>query len=374
MALEFEYLLQEISVGQPCGMDCSFSNEFLNINNARKQDDLLLEQGDWVADPKQADWSLVEAWSIELLNGKTKDLRLYTWLTEAWSHLYGFEGIARCLELYQRSLVKYWLQLHPAIEDGDLDQRLGLLEGFIVQLPGLIRQVSLIGQSPFYSLKDYEIFLYQHHQKRKQQSEETEEQENSAQDLLQFEQLLLNTPKPLQQQNYQYILEIQHQWQQFKTVLDGLLGSEGPGFAAADAQLEAIFVTIQRLYLKQTTSLPELTAQSFDEVQRTQNPAENPAIPSPHQMIETWQHSIQLNGQHHIVHRAQAMKVLQEIADYFQIHEPHSPVSYMLQKTIKWGQLPLHEWLVQVVKNENPLEHLHELLGVSTHNESGREW
>ena len=67
------------------------------------------------------------------------------------------------------------------------------------------------------------------------------------------------------------------------------------------------------------------------------------------------------------------MKVLQEIADYFQTNEPHSPVSYMLQKTIKWSQMPLHEWLAQVIKSESPLESVQELLGVNNNHESN-EW
>ncbi len=34
----------------------SFSNEFHAIKIAKTQDDPLLDQGDWVAEPKQADW------------------------------------------------------------------------------------------------------------------------------------------------------------------------------------------------------------------------------------------------------------------------------------------------------------------------------
>ena len=56
------------------------------------------------------------------------------------------------------------------------------------------------------------------------------------------------------------------------------------------------------------------------------------------------------------------------------MHEPHSPVSYMLQKTIRWSQMPLHEWLAQVIKNENPLEQVQELLGVHDMNNSNNEW
>lgn len=373
MILEFEYLLEKISTEHPCGMDCSFSNEFLSIKNARIQDDPLLDQGEWVAEPKQADWAFVEIKSIELLTEQTKDIRLYTWLIEAWSHLYGFEGIARGLELCHRSLMQYWLQLHPEIEEDDLDQRLGLLEGFIAQLPGLIRQIPLIQQSPFYSLKDYDNFLYQQNQKRKHQVDEIEEREGSEQQLEKFEQLLLNTPKEVQQQNNQYVLEIQYQWQQFKSVLDELLGIDGPSFAATDAQLESIFSNIQRIYKKDTTTSKSAPPTLADN-QLAQSLAQNEKNLFSGQILPAFQQSIQFNNQYHIVNREQAMQILKDIADYFQVNEPHSPVSYMLQKTIKWSQMPLHEWLAQVIKNENPLEHLHELLGVPAQNESSSEW
>ena len=74
--------------------------------------------------------------------------------------------------------------------------------------------------------------------------------------------------------------------------------------------------------------------------------------------------------QSHAQNREQAMRVLQDIATYFQKNEPHSPVSYMLQKTIKWSQMPLHEWLTQVIKDEHPLQMLQDTLGVQPKNEN----
>ena len=86
------------------------------------------------------------------------------------------------------------------------------------------------------------------------------------------------------------------------------------------------------------------------------------------------QQSFQPEPQSHLQNREQAMQVLQDIADYFQANEPHSPVSYMLQKTIKWNQMPLHEWLGHVIKNENPLESVQELLGVSHNSNESNQW
>lgn len=36
--------------------------------------------------------------------------------------------------------------------------------------------------------------------------------------------------------------------------------------------------------------------------------------------------------------------------------------------------MPLHEWLAHVIKNENPLEQVQELLGVPDMNNSNSEW
>src|SRR5690606_26072500 len=120
-----------------CGVDCSFSNDFHAIKKAKTWDDPLLDQGDWIAEPKQADWQFVNDKIIELLCEKTKDIRLYTWLIQAWSHL-------------------------------------GLLQGLIAQFPILMKQISLVSSAPFYSLSTYEALLHQRNMQLKQQDYSSE--------------------------------------------------------------------------------------------------------------------------------------------------------------------------------------------------------
>lgn len=367
MSLEFEYLLQGISAEHPCGIDFSFSNDFHVIIKAKTQDDPLLDQGEWVYESKQADWQFVHDKTIELLREKTKDIRLYTWLIEAWSHLYGFEGVARGLQLTQQSLERYWLEIHPVIEEHDLDQRLGLLQGFIVQIPRLIKQISLINSAPFYSLGDYEAFRHQRNLQMKQSQDQSSEN-GAIQSLEHFEQLLLNTEKSILSQNNQYLLDIQTHWQQLKTTLDQLLGLDAPGFAATDSQLESIFTSIRRIYKTDTFIQNPVTS-----LNPTLTPEPNTSSPIMMNTPSPNMQNFRPQAQSHLANRQQAMRLLEEIAQYFQSHEPHSPVSYMLQKTIKWSQMPLHEWLAQVIKNEHPVEHLHELLGVHANDEFKNE-
>ncbi|MEJ5132170.1 type VI secretion system protein TssA [Acinetobacter sp. MYb177] len=376
MSLEIEPLLSPISSDQLCGQDLSFSNEFHAIKIAKTQDDPLLDQGDWVAEPKQADWHFVEQKSIELLTGKSKDLRLLGWLLEAWSNLYGFEGTAKALELMHRTLNEYWTQLHPEIEDEDLDQRLGLLQGSINHLIPLIKQVAIVNV-PAFSLSDYEALLRQKNHLLKQVESYTDDA-NSSQILEQFEQSLFNTSKSFQYQNYQHFSAILAEWSILKSVLDTLMGLDAPSFASIDTQLENIHTSLKKLYKTDVFTQP---------VMATQTSESSAAATITTQALSFTQHKeqeidmntvhpskgFQVQPQNHLANREQAMRVLQEISDYFQANEPHSPVSYMLQKTIKWSQMPLHEWLNQVIKNENPLHNVQELLGVQQANESS-DW
>ena len=376
MSLEIEPLLSPISSDQPCGQDLSFSNEFHTIKIAKTQDDPLLDQGDWVAEPKQADWHFVEQKSIELLTGKSKDLRLLGWLLEAWSNLYGFEGTAKALELMHRTLNEYWTQLHPEIEEEDLDQRLGLLQGSINHLIPLLKQVAIVNV-PAFSLSDYEALLRQKNHLLKQVESYTDDA-NSSQILEQFEQSLFNTSKSFQYQNYQHFSAILAEWSILKSVLDALMGLDAPSFAAIDTQLEDIHTSLKKLYktdvftqpvmatqTSESSAAATITTQALSFTQRKEQEIDmNTVHPSK---------GFQVQPQNHLANREQAMRVLQEISDYFQANEPHSPVSYMLQKTIKWSQMPLHEWLNQVIKNENPLHNVQELLGVQQANESN-DW
>lgn len=368
MSLELEALLKAISVEAPCGMDCSFSNEFHAIKKAKTQDDPLLDQGDWIAEPKQADWNFVNSKATELLTERTKDIRLYSWLIEAWSKLYGFEGVAKGLELTQRSLSDFWMLLHPEIEDDDLDQRLGLLQGLINQLPVSIKNIPVVNASPFYSLMDYEALLHQKNLRRKHTEDNDEVNLNSS--LEQFEQALFNSSKSFQYKNYQVYLEILKQWNILKDVLDGLMGLDAPSFALIDSQLESIHSSLKKIYKADAFGSLEEDTNKINPESGTKISPE--AIHSPIEIESTittrHPQKFQPQLQNHVANREQAMQVLQDIADYFQTNEPHSPVSYMLHKTIKWNQMPLHEWLSQVIKNENPLETVHELLGVQKNN------
>lgn len=107
------------------------------------------------------------------------------------------------------------------------------------------------------------------------------------------------------------------------------MGLDSPSFAAIDSAFETIHSTLRKIYKAEAfgTGLTPIQEQA---TVITSSSMENQG---PVQVVSD-QPAFQPQAQTHLANREQAMKVLQEIADYFQANEPHSPVSYMLQKRL----------------------------------------
>lgn len=71
-----------------------------------------------------------------------------------------------------------------------------------------------------------------------------------------------------------------------------------------------------------------------------------------------------MRAQAGIQNRADAVAQLRAVAEFFRDTEPHSPAAYLADKAAEWAEMPLHQWLSNVVKDDGTLAHLREMLGV----------
>lgn len=70
-----------------------------------------------------------------------------------------------------------------------------------------------------------------------------------------------------------------------------------------------------------------------------------------------------------ITNRKVAFERLREVADFLRRTEPHSPVSYIVQRAIKWGDMPLENVLAELVKNNDVRRQVYETLGLKQESE-----
>jgi len=355
--MNIEALLAPIAGDLPCGPDLSFSAAFDQIAEMRRADDPSLDQGEWVTSLKVADWPGVVRQCIDLLNSETKDLRLAQWLTEALTLTQGYAGLLQGLQLCTGLCQRHWLGLHPQAEDGDMDQRVGNMTWLLQRLVSLSTTGPLTRgrQGAAHSLQDMQVA----HQWQSLQERSPQEAARQATDhpltLEHFMRALRETPKDELRATLQTVRACEQQLLAWQGVVDAHLGAEGPSFAAAKEALAGAAHDIERL-AREVGALAETGATALDTADG-EAPALNPAD-------DTDAGTAQGVARGPLRSRAQALQQLRDVAAFFRRTEPHSPVAYLAEKAVKWGDMPLHEWLRRVVKDQGSMSHLHELLGV----------
>lgn len=342
LPMNTDELLQPISDSAPCGEDLSFSAEFDQIAEMRREDDPTLDQGEWVTALKVADWPGVFDRCSELLRSKSKDLRLAMWWAEAATLTQGYAGLQQGLALCGGLCDRYWDTFYPQPEDGDQEQRIGNLGWFLGRL-GALSTVAPItkGRTGAYSLQ--QMFAA-----RMLQPTPDKPLSPDALTLDKFNRALRETPKDDLRASLAALEASQQLLNGLQDLVDSKLGADGPSFVSAREALASALHELQRL-AREAGAISGLAAASDAAAAATKAAAGAATGDTAGGPLRT---------------REQALAQLREVASFFRATEPHSPVAYLADKAVQWGDMPLHLWLRAVLKDAGALAHVEELLGV----------
>lgn len=350
-----DQLLHPVSGARACGEDLSFSSELDAIVKARLQDDPTLDQGEWVVALKEADWPFVAARCAQLIESKSKDLRLAVWLAEAHAKTRHFRGLGDGYTLLAGLCEQYWDGLYPMADEGEYEQRIGNLFWLLTRSPLLIWEIPLTeGAGGAYSMADFEAA-----RQRAAGAGPAPEQSWGGPPLdpgLSLAQLdaarQANSPRfnDALLADAKYCLAALNG---LERVVDARLGADGPGFRAAREALEKVIHFIAPLATRGNDGANVVVA--VDAA---------PGAPAGDSRAGAMAGPIQ--------NRTQALSELRSVAEFFRRTEPHSPVAYLADKAADWGEMPLHLWLRAVVKDTAAIAMLEELLGSGAKGDAAR--
>jgi type VI secretion system protein ImpA len=362
--MDFDALLTPIAGSSPCGEDLSFSIEFDRIAEMRREDDPTLDQGEWLTNLKTADWAGVAELSAHLLTTRSKDLRLMMWLTEAQALTQGYEGLAQGLKLCACLCEQHWLALHPLADAGDMDERIGNIAWLLQRIVALAHTLPVTRgrHGAAHSLRDMAAARQWSNQTQVSTDSDSDEHADRLA-LDQFNRELHATPKALLRARLDALTECIAHLQAWQTVIDLHLGHNGPSFVNARDVLNSCRHDMERL----ARECGALGDQADDAVSAINTSDEF----EPTSEFESDTRRVDSSRPKVLSTRKQALQQLRDVADFFRRTEPHSPVAYLADKAVSWGDMPLHEWLRQVVKDQGSMSHLEELLGLQHPNTEG---
>ncbi len=351
------------------GEDLTFDPRMDAIVAARQEDDPLLAQGNWVTELKVADWEFVENQCAVLLTNTSKDMKLALWYVDALSHTEHLAGISHGMRLLQELNNEYWLTMYPPLdgEDDSMDIRAGLLSWFVKALTDDLKQLTLSDSRTEHYNYNYYLTARDHDKQRQQNPDNGASNQLTLGD---YNQAIKNSSKSWQQALMTELDTITTQWQTLTDQLNDLMGMDAPVFAPVTDLLVALKQHLQPL-------IPDHTDKAMQEDITDANIYDN----SDEDMISksAGQSSASTNvtstsfnptNRDHQSNRRQALKLLGQIQDYFATNEPHSPVTFLLGRAIDWADMPLDQWLTHIIKNEDQLAILSDMIGIQAKRES----
>jgi type VI secretion system protein ImpA len=308
------------------GPDLRFDPVYKMIADARREENARLPQGVWTRDIKQANWPLVERLCTDLLSRRTKDLLVACWLAEAIVSRNGFGGLAPGLRLLTALCRQFWADLHPAIEDNDLAPRVAPFEWLNARFPRLLRNLPVIRSAAnpevAYTWTDYvNAQLLEGLRQRDLKSVERSEAAGAI-TMAAFTATRQATETRFWQETISALHAAADALAELNATLEELCGSEAPGLGGiADAIKDILSLTATALLERQpppsAPSAPVVVAAASPPPTQTRQPA-------PLQTLTT---------------REDAYAQLAEISRLLHRIEPHSPVPYLIDRAVAWGDM-----------------------------------
>ncbi|KQQ55748.1 hypothetical protein ASF84_10475 [Pseudomonas sp. Leaf127] len=348
-------LLAAIPGDEPAGHSLKDSNEVDRLREARREDDASLPRGVWEHDLKRSNWPKVELLASELLRRRSKDLMVAVWLGEAWLQRYRLTGLCVALELLVELGERYGGHLYPRSEDADPSWLAPPLawaarnysEVLNVRMPMLVIQAR--------DVEGLTLAQWTHAQKLRRNTSENKRiqaEAKQAEDLLrQWAEAVLQVPARDIAQQIQMLTICLVNLERLNRWSDQHLGEDAPSFIALQHALE-----LQRQAQQEFLSMhPEPVPEPEPVPVAVPVPASvaAPAAAAPAPLPAGTPQS-----------REAAYQQLKVISAYLARIEPHSPVPYLIDRGIEWGNKPLRELLGELVNADVDTRRIWSVLGV----------
>jgi type VI secretion system protein ImpA len=366
-----EALLAPISDANPAGENLQYSGLHDEIREARRADEDFI-QGDWKRDLKVADWRQVLSLSTDALTDKTKDLQICAWLAEALVKLHGLVGLRDSLRLMRGLHEQFWENVYPEIDEDDLDGRANAVAWMDKQTAIAAKEVQITRAETGanFSFRQYEeskqfeipedlsaLTDEQLARVEAMKARVAEEGKLTSED---WAKAKTTTRRAHFEAVSALMDECWAEYQALDQVIDEKFGRQTPGLGDLRKTLDGIRTLSSNLLKEKRISEPYPGEGEEVAVSEGNGDEDGTGYGSP-----ATAGSIRA--------RQDAFKRLAEVADYFRKTEPHSPVAYLVQRAIKWGQMPLERWLQDVIKDGMVLGQLRETLGLRSDYETASD-
>lgn len=353
--MDLDDVLSPIAPDRPAGTDLRLeagSNALAEaIEHRREEDPGLVGE-----DAKTADWRAVVRTCTRGLERESKDLELASYLLEGLAHTEGIPGVTAGLTVILGLVKAFWPHLHPGADDGGID--LELRSSWLSRIGSgkdtlrAVRSIPLtvaLGPTPPLTLHDYEEAQRVEDAQRTRPAVYQEMMAQGAIDAARWQQSFAATPEDRRQATHaaaDAALE----------ALNALQEGCKEHFSGGDLEpswggLQELLEEIRKLH---TVAATDEAGVEFDAGGSPGSGATGAAA----------------GGGGSLRSRHDAIQRLREVAVFLRNTEPHSPVSHLVERCVRWLGMPFEQLIVDFIKAPEVISVMRETLGLQNEDQA----
>lgn len=363
--IDLEALMQPISEEKPSGEPLQYSGLYDEIREARRADENL-SQGQWQIELKIANYRQVINLAVPALERETKDMQIAAWLSESLVKENGFAGLRDSMKLLVGFHENFWETIHPELDEGDMEGRANAVEWMDTQAAFAVKQAPITGGEgcSFFGFEDSKRFDFPENidtldstdQEKFRALQEQAEKENRV-TADRWRKARAATRRAFCESLSFVLDECFVEFKELNRVIEERYDrNQTPGTSNLKKALEEIQVQVKKLLEEKRAEEPDAVEEDAPDAEAAEGETGVATVAG--QGVMTTAGAIQ--------NRQDAIKRLSALAEFFRKTEPHSPISYLVTRAVKWGEMPLESWLQDVIKDDSVLSQLRETLGFNT--------
>jgi type VI secretion system protein ImpA len=311
-----------------------------------------VDTGAGLVEALQARWQPVANLAIQALTESSKDLEVATWLTEALVRIAGMPGLAAGAAIIGGLSTRYWDELFPMPEDGDLETRLGAVAGLSGQgVDGTLMQP--LRKTTLFIRPNSSPFTLSHYQLTEDLAKTVNEDQRAQltrAGALPFDDFL-KEGRSVGGAHWAALRETVAPtlaaWDEMDQALTEKVGKDSPSMRNVQQELKRVLEVCDRF----APPGEAVSAASPVQPEASSTAAGTPAAGK-----------AAVPGA--ITGREEALRQLEAIAEWFKRNEPNSPLGYTLDEAVRRGRLAWPDLAAELIADESSRSALFISLGM----------
>lgn len=359
--IELESLIKPLSedcaVGSDLRQDPSPASDYSRLRDARKSARAAERINLFDGNSSAADehWRTVLELAPAILREGSKDIEIACLYTEALVRKAGFRGLRDGFTLIRQLIENYWDDIHPLPDEDGIATRVAALTGLNGEgAEGVL--IAPIRSVPITEANDPGPFNYWQY-KQALDTQRTADDETRAELIAKNGFSIDDIQRAVELSSQAFYIDLRDDVRQaldeyklLGRILDDHCGiHESPPTSNI------------------TNTLTEILG-AITHVARLKLPQEIIEEDSG----DTGENGIQaatINSNGLVKSRDDAFRQLNQISQFFRQTEPHSPISYVLEKAVKWGNMSLGELIKELIPDSGSRDTYTSLTGVKSNEE-----